>query len=397
MTVQSATNGQTKRVLCSALDAEPGAGFAPSYPRFRSLAFAKAGKYGILVALSLVLSACEQSPKEAEPVSEVAEFGLPVAHSNNAVALADGPDGPTLYSFNGLTEGKTWQDTSHAAFACTIAKQLCETIDAVPVARGRLASSAITVAGKIYLFGGYTVAENGDEVSTPEVFSFNPKNAEYKRVADMPTPVDDMVALPYKNRYIYLVSGWHNEGNVSLVQLYDTQFDTWSEATKFPGKPVFGHAGGIANSSMIITDGVAARLVDGKRKFAAAKLTWRGDIDLGDPTRITWRIVDAHAGKARYRMAAMGDDSSGQIIFAGGGDNPYNYDGIGYDGVPSKPSGGIFAYDLKTDKWQEVGRLAKPSMDHRGLVKSGKDYYIVGGMDAKQKVVSRITKFRIDD
>jgi hypothetical protein len=107
--------------------------------------------------------------------------------------------------------------------------------------------------------------------------------------------------------------------------------------------------------------------------------------------------VDAHAGKARYRMAAIGDDSSGRVIFAGGGDNPYNYDGIGYDSVPSKPSGGIFAYDLKTDKWQEVGRLARPSMDHRGLVKSGKDYYIVGGMDAKQKVVSRIMKFRIDD
>ena len=161
---------------------------------------------------------------------------------------------------------------------------------------------------------------------------------------------------------------------------------------------MFGHAGGLAGNSMIITDGVAvAGLVDGKRKFVAAKLTWRGDIDPDDPSRITWRGVDAHSGGAKYRMAAIGDDARGRVIFAGGGDNPYNYDGIGYDGVPAKPSGGYFAYDLKTDKWIELGRLAEPSMDHRGLAQSGQDYYIMGGMDAEQNVVSRIVKFRIGD
>jgi len=376
--------------LCSALDAEPRAVTALRNPGLRI-------KCGTLAATLLLLTACEPSPK-AEPVSETAAFELPAAHSNNAVAIADGPDGPTLYSFNGLKAGKTWSDTSNAAFACSIVKETCGAIASVPVDQGRLASAAVTIAGKIYIFGGYTVAENGDEVSTPEVFAFDPKTGEYTGVSDMPTPVDDMVVLPYKNRYIYLVSGWHDEGNVSLVQLYDTQSDTWQMATEFPGNPVFGHSGGLVNNSMIITDGVAVvGLVDGKRKFAAAKLTWRGDIDPGDPARITWRGVDAHAGKARYRMAAMGDGARGQVIFAGGGDNPYNYNGIGYDGVPAKPSGGFFAYDLKTDKWQELARLAQPSMDHRGLVKSGKDYYIIGGMDTEQKVLSRIVKFRIDD
>ena len=350
-----------------------------------------------LLAASLALTACEVS-SPPEPASEVAEFALPEAISNNAVAVAEGPEGPTLYSFNGLQPDKSWRGTSNAAFACVISKQECKAIAPVPVAEGRLASVAVTVAGKVYLFGGYTVSEEGDEVSTPEVFVFDPKDASYVRVADMPTPVDDTVALPYKDRYIYLVSGWHDEGNVSLVQLYDTQFDTWSTATEFPGEPVFGHAGGLANNSMIISDGVAvAGLVDGKRKFAAAKLTWRGDIDPGNPERITWRGVEAHTGKARYRMAAVGDNTRGQVIFAGGGDNPYNYDGIGYDGVPAKPSDGYLAYDLKTDQWQELGRLAEPSMDHRGLAKSGQDYYIVGGMDADQQVVSRILKFRIND
>lgn len=349
----------------------------------------------------MILSACGQEPEgqgPEQPVSSTAEFELPIPMTNNAVALAEGPDGPTLYSFNGLKSGKSWKDTSNAAFACIISIKDCEEIASVPVNEGRLASAAVTVAGKIYLFGGYTVAESGDEVSTPEVFAFDPKNSDYKRLADMPTPVDDMVALPYSDRYIYLVSGWHDEGNVSLVQLYDTQADSWSMATEFPGKPVFGHAGGLANDSMIITDGVAvAGLVDGKRKFAAAPFAWRGDIDPADPEQITWRAVDAHPGGPQYRMAAMGDNDRGMILFAGGGDNPYNYDGIGYDGEPAKPTDRIFGYDLNTDQWAELGQLAEPSMDHRALVKSGDDHYIMGGMDADQAVTARIMKFRIDD
>ncbi len=353
------------------------------------------------LCMAVIVSACGQGPSEPrakQPVSSVAEFVLPIPISNNAVAAAEGPDGPTLYSFNGLKSGKGWKDASNAAFACIISIKDCEEIASVPVNEGRLASSAVTVADKIYLFGGYSVAEDGDEVSTPEVFAFDPQTQEYKRLADMPTPVDDMVVLPYRGRYIYLVSGWHDEGNVSLVQLYDTQSDSWSMATEFPGKPVFGHAGGLADNSMIITDGVAvAGLVDGKRKFAAAPFSWRGDIDPDNPAKITWRAIDAHPGGAQYRMAAMGDNDRGLILFAGGGDNPYNYDGIGYDGVPAKPTDRIFGYDLKTDQWAELGKLAEPSMDHRALVKSGDDHYIIGGMEADQAVTARIMKFRIDD
>ena len=342
----------------------------------------------------LTLSGCEQSP-QPEPLSQTADFALPEPISNNAVAVADGPEGPTLYSFNGLKAGKTWKDTSNAAFACVIATQSCKTIASVPVPEGRLASAAVTVAGKIYIFGGYSVAANGDELSTPEVFAFDPATGSYEQKADMPTPVDDMLAVPYQDRFIYLISGWHVEGNVSVVQMFDTQTGAWTEATPFPGTPVFGHSGGIAGDSIIVTDGVASIFADGKRKFVAAKLTWRGDIDPKNPTQISWRGVDTHAGVAKYRMAAIGDEAGQRIIFAGGGDNPYNYDGIGYDGVPAKPSGGFFAYDLKSDKWIELGRLAEASMDHRGLAKAGQEYYILGGMDAEQKVTGRIMKFRI--
>lgn len=339
----------------------------------------------------------EQSAAE-EGADYAAAFILPSAVTNNAVAMAKGPDGATLYSFNGLNAGKTWQDTSHAAYACVISTEVCEAIAQVPVDEGRLASAAIRVGSKIYIFGGYTVAEDGAEDSTPEVLAFDPEDESYARVADMPTPVDDMVVLSYQDRYIYLVSGWHDQGNVSLVQLYDTQTDRWTQATAFPGLPVFGHAGGIVGNSIIISDGVAvAGLVNGRRKFVAAPFTWRGDVNPDDPAQIDWKPVDPMPGGPLYRMASMGDEQRGQVIFAGGGDNPYNYNGIGYDDVPAKPSDRIFGYDLETDSWQSLGRLEAASMDHRGLVKSGEDYYIMGGMDAAQAVKAEIVKFRIDD
>jgi len=349
-----------------------------------------------VAGMLLTLTGCEQSP-QPESLSQVADFTLPEPISNNAVAVVEGPDGPTLYSFNGLKAGKSWKDTSNVAYACVIATKTCKTIAPVPVPEGRLASSAVTVAGKIYIFGGYSVAANGDEISTPDVFAFDPATGRYEQKTDMPTPVDDAVVVPYQNRFIYLISGWHDEGNVSVVQMFDTLTGAWTEATPFPGTTVFGHAVGIAGDSIIVTDGVASVFADGKRKFVAAKLTWRGDLDPKNPTQITWRGVDAHAGSAQYRMAAIGDEATHRIIFAGGGDNPYNYDGIGYDGVPANPSGGFFAYDLKSDKWIELGRLTEPSMDHRGLAKAGQEYYILGGMDAEQKVTDRIVKFRISN
>jgi len=140
-----------------------------------------------------------------------------------------------------------------------------------------------------------------------------------------------------------------------------------------------------------------AGLVDGKRKFAAAPFAWRGDIDPANPEQITWRGIDPHPGGPRYRMAAIGDDESGKVIFAGGGDNPYNYDGVGYDGKAAKPTDRIFAYDLSSDSWVEAGKLAEPSMDHRALVKSGDRFYAAGGMDGDLAILDSVTSFGLKD
>ena len=343
-----------------------------------------------LFLLAALLTSCAPQAEQPPP----APGPLPIAHSNNAVAIASAAGQPTLYSFNGLRAGKSHTDVSKQAFACPLAASACEQIADVPVPEGRLASSAITLQNQIYLFGGYSVAEDGTEVSTPEVFAYDPTKRVYIKRADMPTPVDDAVLFTHQDRYIYLVSGWHNEGNVSLVQVYDTETDTWARATDYPGSPVFGHAGGAVDGEIIIADGVAViGMKDGRRQFGEVDEVWHGTIAPDNHLAIEWTTRPAHPFGPLYRMAAIGSRERGQIIFAGGGDNPYNLNGVGYDGTPAIPSSTVFAFDLSTQDWIKLGDLDTPSMDHRGLLETGGQYFIIGGLDSDLYVRYDITVF----
>lgn len=347
--------------------------------------------HSVVIALALMIGACSDRG--------AAVFAIPEPHANNAVAIAEGSDGETaLYSFYGLKSGKTHADVSAAAYRCTVGARACEEIASPPVGEGRLASVAVTLHDRIFIFGGYTVAEDGTEVSTPEVFAFNPQTEDYKRRADMPTPVDDAVAFSYANRYIYLVSGWHDAGNVADVQVFDSWEDRWFAATPYPGAPVFGHAGGAVGGKFVIADGVAVvGEKDGRRQFGEVGEVWIGEIDADDPSTISWRAVAPHPYGPLYRMAASGDAEHNRIVFAGGGDNPYNYNGVGYDGVPAKPSDVVFAFDLDTEEWIELGRLTAPSMDHRGLLMDTDKFFIVGGLDETTAVRAAITEFNLRD
>ncbi len=348
------------------------------------------------LAILLFLAACAE-PQPRITVETVAT--LPTPHANNAVAVMPGEDGAVFYSFNGLEPGKSHEDVSKRAFACTMPGAICREIAGPPVAEGRLASTAIFLYDRIFLFGGYSVAEDGAEVSTPEVFAFNPATEEYQRRADMPTPVDDAVAFSYANRYIYLVAGWHDDGNVSLTQVFDTWEDKWFRATDYPGAPVFGHSGGAAGNKFVIADGVAVigHHENGRRKFGGVDEAWLGEIDGDDPAVIQWTKLPPHGAAPLYRMAATGDAAGNRVVFYGGGDNPYNYDGIGYDGTPSEASDLLFAFDLESGAWVEIGRTGRGTMDHRGLMQWDGAWWVLGGMDEARAVTGDLTRIKVEN
>ena len=111
----------------------------------------------------------------------------------------------------------------------------------------------------------------------------------------------------------------------------------------------------------------------------------------GVVTKIEWTKLPEHPGPARYRIAAGASEKDNRIYFSGGTDNPYNYNGIGYNGQPAEPSPVTFAFNLRSGKWETINEnTPDPTMDHRGLAVTHLGLVIVGGMAKGQEVTPKV-------
>lgn len=317
---------------------------------------------------------------------------LPEPVTNNAVALVSTSEGDFLLSFMGLAKEKNYKAVHNKVWALKIGEKSWQQKTSVPSSltiKGRLASVAVGVKESVYLFGGYTVDSQHNEISSPDVYRYNVLNDSYQKLAKMPVPVDDSVALVYQQRYIYLVSGWHDAGNVNLLQVYDIITDTWSQASPFLGVPVFGHSGGIANNRMVICDGVAVvpQLLK-RRKYSKIAQCLIGRIDQTNHRKIDWQLLTHPTNEARYRMAAANFDD--KIIMLAGSTNPYNYNGVGYDGIPAPATSEAWIFDVQKQYWQVRIGDGLDSMDHRGLLIYQNHLITIGGMGIGQQVLDKV-------
>ncbi len=330
--------------------------------------------------LIALLAACGIARAESAPPP------LPEPVTNNVVAVTVSAGREYIVSVLGLGPGRTWKDLRPGGYLHETGSDRWFALPDIPDGRARVAAAAATVGKHVYIFGGYTIAADGTESSVPYVYRLDVGERRYLRLADMPTPVDDSVALAYQDRYVYLVSGWHDVDNVSLVQLYDTIEDRWHQATSWPGKPVFGHAGAIAGGRMLVCDGVQVQREKSRRRYSPSDECWLGSIDPAVPTAIAWTRVSSHPGQPRYRMAALAHGD--RFLFIGGSANPYNYNGIGYDGQPSEPESDALMYDLRQAGWRVANGPAV--MDLRALAISSYGIHVIGGMRAGQQVSATI-------
>lgn len=323
---------------------------------------------------------------------------LPEPVSNNAVAKVTTDSATYLVSFMGLGAAKDHNSVHNKVWSLKLGDKAWQPKSPVPSSlplKGRLAGIAVSVGRFAYVFGGYTVAADHTEISSPDNFRYDPAVDRYTKTAPTPIPVDDTVALVYQQRYIYLVSGWHNDGNVNLVQVYDTQTDSWQQASPYLGKPVFGHAGAIINNNMLICDGVIVEPQLAKRRtFESEAACYLGVINPQTPSKIDWRVVDHPTSEGRYRMAAKASAQGQKMLFWGGSNNPYNYNGIGYNGIPSEPSSALWSFDLKSSQWQ-ITHMPFATMDHRALVQINQNFMVIGGMLDSQEVSNKVIAFEL--
>ena len=354
-------------------------------------------KYRNLFVAVLFVGACSFAGDSLHQIRGELAAALPMPVSNNAVATVTKQDRQYVVSFAGLGAGRGADDTLAATLVLDSVTGQWRESAPVPGGQGRLAATAASAGGMAFVFGGYTVAEDGSEVSTPWVHAFDPETEKFSSRTVMPVPVDDAVSVTYRDRYIFLISGWHDLGNVNLTQRYDTQTDTWVQATPIPGLALFGHAGGIVGNKIVYCDGVAVRpATDQRREFVASDECFLGSIDENDSRKIDWRRLNPHPGLPRYRMASAGIASLNAVLFIGGSENPYNYNGIGYNAEPSEPASNALLFDLETLTWQVLPLSQGSTMDHRGLVPFGDHWLTVGGMLANQKVTDQVVAYKVE-
>ena len=244
----------------------------------------------------------------------------------------------------------------------------------------------------VFLFGGYVVDGQGGETTLPDVNVYEPLTDRWFRAADMPVAVDDSVTGVYRDRYIYLVSGWSKTDAVHNVQVYDAQKNKWPQATPIPGTPVFGHAGAIVGDTIVYIDGAHKNAAEPSPNTSPRMNAGWARSTITTSRKFNGPSCPVIPGTARYRIAAGGSEKDQKIYFSGGTDNPYNYNGIGYNGEPAEPSPVTFAFNLRTSKWETINlHTPQPTMDHRGLVVIPEGLVIMGGMEKGQQVTSRVT------
>lgn len=251
---------------------------------------------------------------------------------------------------------------------------------------GRLAANAIGLRGEPYLLGGYDVSAGGSETSHTSLQRFNLQSGQWEDLAPLPIPIDDAGVVAWRDRYIVVVSGWSNTGNVDAVQIYDVETEGWIEGTRFPGTPVFGQAAAISGDEIVVIDGVRS----GALGFNLVNQAWRGILDPDNPGDIEWSDLGEHLGPARYRAAA-GASLAGALWFHGGTSEPYNFDGLRYDnGQGAVPLASTLSYADGAFSLTEVPNKPSATMDHRALVPCGERLMSVGGLVAGPMASSEV-------
>lgn len=337
----------------------------------------------VAVFFSLLLSAAFLLATEHPKIPP-----MPAAVSSNAVASLR--NGLEVYSLMGIGSKKTWDDVSNKVYILHLGSGKWTEGRTVPGVAGRLGASAVGARGKIYVFGGYVVDAQGNEITVPDVNAYSPDNHAWYRGEDIPVPVDNAVIGINHDRFIYLVGGRSKNGPVNNVQVYDVEKGGWSQATPSPGTPVFGHAGGLADDTIVYVDGAKKSTGSGS-PYVASDECWMGKIDRKDPNKIAWSKLPPHPGPGRFGIVGGAGEKDHRILFSGGTANPHRFTGLDYDDTPAEISPVTFAFELHGDHWETIAESTPDARtDGRGIVSTQIGQLILGGMGDNQAITADV-------
>lgn len=333
---------------------------------------------------------------------------IPFATSNNAVCMGlDSNMQPTMFSFGGIDTSLQYSGIHLKSVGYTLGSRTVYTLSDLPDTMGKIAAAATCLGRKIYIIGGYHVLANGTEVSSNKVHCFNLDSMAFEAdKAPLPLPIDDHVQVAYQDKYIYVISGWSNTGNVGDIQIYDTEDNIWlhvQNAFPSPTYEVFGASGNIdaENGRIIYYSGMKQGI-----GFSMSFQMRIGTIDENDPRIISWEDSTFTGFKGRYRGVCV-EGVDGKFAWLGGSNVGYNYDALAYsNGQTVEPDSTYLGYSgwysniwagIEDQKEFYKEKFDQPNihlMDLRGYGGSYDYIYTLGGITKNRKVVPWLVQWK---
>ncbi len=344
--------------------------------------------FKFLFLIIILFQACSQEKDFTKKWKISPAKNLTIKTSNQAVSDGFIGNKAYIYSFGGLDSTKLFNGIHMRSFRFDIEANLWEEIEPLPDTLGKIANAASRINDTIYIMGGYHVFADGSEKSSNKVHRFYVKNNKFLNDgAVIPIPIDDHVQAIWKNRLIYIITGWSDSENVPNVQIYDPKKNSWLEGTSVPNNHIFksfGASGTIVGDTIYYFGGAAMG-----KNYPIQNYMRKGVINPESPTEILWsyQIIDSLV--SGYRMASL--NINNVPIWIGGSSNTYNYNGIAYD-----KSGGVNpnqrVLSLKDQKFNLFFNN-NITMDLRGIANINDTIkYLIGGMEKNQKVTNKVYK-----
>jgi len=228
---------------------------------------------------------------------------------------------------------------------------------------GMSSATAVTIGDKIYLFGGETAAGLG------RTYMYDPVANTWTARANMLTLVTDALVVKFEdNNYVYVIGG--GDGlfgtNVqSSVQLYNVSANTYTACTPLPAATSM-MGGGILNYTIIATGGWTVG-------STGSPATYKGVINPGNMTQITWTTVGNYPAGGVTRMASfpvtLGATPSAAGIFCTGG---------AVNGATL--TGASHLYNFCTEAWETLTpNLGQPRSNFKGCGKMDNNVHVIAG------------------
>jgi len=257
---------------------------------------------------------------------------LPASVWGNAVSFlkscGGGTDAGYVYSISGNNGAGT---TIPDVYRYNTISETWIQVSSMPVGKQQI--GAAVIQNKIYIPGGYVTAFNPNVSS----YVYDPDLDSWSPIADLLQATGDYAIGTYEDSLIYVVGGYNGTADISTVQIYNANSNSWALGTPFPGTPTAGLRMGIADGTIV--------LVGGYSQIASATQAhaWIGEIDPLDPYAITWNQLSAYPGGTTGRHAAgVSTMNDGKVYFSSGDPN-----GAGSSAISS-----TYAYNVRTQSWE---------------------------------------------